>query len=215
MNLWLLIPVKPFHEGKSRLRGTLTDPIRAELSRTLFHHVVSQALAIPDLAGILVVSRDRSVLAGIHSPKLHLVPESGRDLNQALEQGRREALRRGAETLLVLPADLPDLTTAEIVAVSRQGQQETLVPGIVIVPSADNGTNALLLRPPTVINFAFGRDSFTHHCDGCTIGWACLCTVYASPALCLDVDQPADLARLPLERLTSCYDSAAFPQASR
>ncbi|MCB0187871.1 MAG: hypothetical protein KDE31_26565, partial [Caldilineaceae bacterium] len=58
MKLWLIVPIKPFGEGKSRLAGVLPTSTRATLNHQLFRHVITQALASPILAGILVVSRD-------------------------------------------------------------------------------------------------------------------------------------------------------------
>lgn len=192
MKLWLIVPVKPFTEGKSRLAGALPQATRAHLSQQLFRHVVGQALAASVLAGIMVVSRDSTVLHGFDSPKLHHLQETGHDLNQALTQGREAALEFGAEAILILPADLPYLTTADITGLYDQGRRST---GVVIVPSTDNGTNALLLRPPTAINFAFGRDSFAHHCQAAQMAGVAV-TVHAAPNLTFDVDHPTDLAYL-------------------
>lgn len=222
MKLWLIVPVKPFHEGKSRLAGALAPTERTHLNRCLFTHVMQQALATPVLAGIIVVSRDPTVLQstglqniGVHSeglqnrtlqpnipqndappktllPTLHFEHERGRDLNLALAQGRQAALEHGADAILILPADLPKVTTADIEALYHRGQQAA---GVLLVPSTDNGTNALLLQPPMAIDFAFGRNSFTHHRHA-ALQANIPCTIHRSPTLAFDLDSPPDLVHL-------------------
>ena len=97
MKLWLIVPIKPFAEGKSRLAGRLSPSRRSSLSKQLFRHVITQALAAPELTGILVVSRDATVLDDLQAPHLYLIAETGNDLNRAIQQGREEALQRGAD----------------------------------------------------------------------------------------------------------------------
>ncbi len=191
MKLWLLVPLKPFGEGKSRLSPVLPATRRAALSQQLFQHLIAQARASTVLAGTIVVSRDRSVMADIHDPKIHFLPEAGTGLNQALAQGRQAALAHGADALLVLPADLPYVTTADIALLHGLGARQ---PAVVLVPSADNGTNALLLHPPTAIDFAFGPNSFDHHRHAAQrAGIASI--VHTSTTLAFDLDNPRDLAR--------------------
>ncbi len=211
MKLWLIVPVKPFAESKSRLAPTLPNPARARLSRQLFHHVMGQATAAPVLAGILVVSRDATVLDGLPLAKITLVPESGHDLNQAVSQGRQVAVQRGADAILILPADLPRLERDDITTLYERGAAAA---GLIIVPSNDNGTNALLLRPPHAINFAFGRNSFVHHCRAAQLAQI-PCTIHNAPHLAFDVDLPADLRQLTTEQAYAAYGSASLPQAWR
>lgn len=200
MNFWLIVPVKPFSEGKSRLANALTAAERTQLNRQLFTHVIKSALATPLLDGIIVVSRDPTVCQSIITPRLQFVHEQGEGLNRALTQGRRAAVARGAETILVLPADLPYLTTADIDVLYQRGQQNgQSEPGIVLVPSTDNGTNALLLKPPTAIEFAFGYNSFANHCRAARLANVPY-IVHHSPTLAFDLDSPPDLARIQSER---------------
>jgi 2-phospho-L-lactate guanylyltransferase len=108
-------------------------------------------------------------------------------LNAALTLAREWALGCGAQAVLVIPADLPLVTPADIAAVLDLGRGSR---SVVIVPDArGEGTNALLLRPPDVINFAFGPQSFYEHRRRDLPGGAC---VYRSPTLALDLDTPAD-----------------------
>jgi len=217
MNLWLIVPIKPFTEGKSRLAYSLPVSERARLSRQLFRHVITQALGTTMLSGVLVVSRDPTVLDGFQAPQLqqtpqlHYVAEDGHDLNQAISQGRQDAIRRGADAILVLPADLPRLQSSDIATLYEQALDTK---GIVIVPSEDNGTNALLIRPPHAINFAFGHNSFLHHRLAAQLA-NLPCRIVDSPHLRFDVDLPTDLGKLRNDRPYASYGNASSPQAWR
>jgi 2-phospho-L-lactate/phosphoenolpyruvate guanylyltransferase len=118
--------------------------------------------------------------------------EEKQSLNEALEQGRRRALVCNAEAILILPADLPLLTTGDITHLYTLGKAH---PGMVIAPSHDGGTNAMLLHPPQTLSFAFGEQSFARHC---TLAKAAGLSyrIFQSPSLAFDLDWPKDLAQL-------------------
>lgn len=192
MKLWLLVPVKPFGEGKSRLAAVLAQEARAALSREMLARVLDQAQAAQVLAGTIVISRDQNALAQARLAGVESIPETGQDLNLALIEASQQAMRHGTEAILVLPADLPLVTAADIRQLYTLGATQA---GVVIAPSPDGGTNALLLRPPHAIQFSFGRDSFArHHQLAATAGVPV--QVFASPTLAFDVDRPEDLASL-------------------
>lgn len=190
MKLWLIVPVKPFTVGKSRLAGALPAAERALLSRRMLHHVLARAAQANVLAGALVVSQDATVLDGVSWSQVAFVQERGEGLNRALEQGRQQALAWGADAILVLPADLPLLTADDIRGLYRLATNGT---GIVIAPSADGGTNALLLRPATALRFAFGLHSFAYHCALAQLA-GLPCQLFQSSTLSFDLDSPTDLA---------------------
>lgn len=62
MSLWLLIPVKPFAESKTRLASVLAPHERTALSRQLLHDVLARSRAAAQFDHILVISRDPAVL---------------------------------------------------------------------------------------------------------------------------------------------------------
>ena len=192
MKLWLLVPVKPFQQGKSRLTEVLAVNERVALNQAMLAHVLASAQAAEVLAGILVVSRDQAALAQAEAAGVIIVREQGQDLNGALSQAAQVAIAQGAEAVLVLPADLPLLTADDIRQLYLLGQAQT---GIVITRSPDGGTNALLVRPPGAIEFAFGPASFARHTQLAQSAGV-LVQTYTSPTLALDVDWPEDLARL-------------------
>jgi 2-phospho-L-lactate guanylyltransferase len=216
MKLWLLAPVKPLGEGKSRLAGVLSPAMRADLMRQWLGHLLACAGACSFLAGSIVVSRDGQVHTMARAAGAFALAESGHDLNLALDQARQAAMARQADAILVLPADLPLLTVADIeqlysLAVggaqsgnplaprhpegTRPASGAPFGPGIVIAPGRNGGTNALLLRPPMAIDFAFGPGSFQRHSD-LAAAQALPCRVYDSPTLAFDIDIVEDLEEL-------------------
>lgn len=209
MHLWAVVPVKPFGEGKSRLSKRLDPTERGALSKRLMTQVIQAAQSSKVCAGILVVSRDEQVLAYAKSLGVSTLLE--RDvqaeqswddganvsptidsLNAALHQGACAAMGHGADAILILPADLPLITSADLIRLAGATEDG---PNVVIAPSDDNGTNALLLTPPNCIDFAFGIDSFAHHQSQAEQKEIPFKVIHSS-SLAFDVDRPADLDEL-------------------
>ncbi len=187
--LWLVVPVKPFGEGKSRLASVLPPHLRAELSQRWLTHVLTVARDWGRFAGRAVISRDATVLAVARALGALPIMESGDDLNTALRQATATAQDAGAEAVLALPSDLPLLTHADLDGLHTLAQAGA---GVIIAPSHDGGTNALLLRPPHAIAYAFGAASAARHLALATD--AGLPThLYRSATLALDVDRPEAL----------------------
>lgn len=133
---------------------------RAGLTLYMMGRVIS-ALKEAQVEAVCVVSPDRLVLQKAQEKGASILLQRGEGLNPALEEGRRWAVERGASELLVLPADLPLLIAEDVRSVIDCEKGE---PAVAISPDASHtGTNALLLRPPDAIPFAYGPDSFEIH----------------------------------------------------
>ncbi|MEZ4708421.1 MAG: 2-phospho-L-lactate guanylyltransferase [Caldilineaceae bacterium] len=207
MRLWLITPVKPFEEGKSRLAKVLSIAERTSLNQQLLTNLLTVVQRASVCTGMMVVSQSRSVLrlAAAHGaiPILEAQKNGCVDgLNSALEQARAAAILRGAQAILMLPADLPWIQPADVQQLYAAAQQQR---GVVIVPSRDNGTNALLLQPPDAIEFAFGPNSCTRHRQLAAAA-AAPCQVLEIPNLAEDIDQPEDLALLAINDLLHSSD---------
>ena len=93
MKPFLLIPVKPLKEGKSRLSELLSKKKRAELSFRLFDTVLNAAIEAMKPENIIVVSRDLDILSTARKRGIrYWGKERGRDLNQALSDGQNETI---------------------------------------------------------------------------------------------------------------------------
>jgi 2-phospho-L-lactate guanylyltransferase len=192
MTRWLLAPVKPFAEAKSRLASVLTPAERALLMHSLLVRTLALTQESSLFDSLLVISRDPRVWEVAHKAGAYVLPEQGEDLNSALAQGRNFAAVAGVEQLLILPADLPWLSAADLRAVCALGEQRD---GIVLGPAQDGGTNMLHLRLPSDLPFCFGENSFACHMEAARAA-GLEPFVYVSPTLQFDLDTPADWATL-------------------
>ena len=192
MNVFAVVPVKDLWGTKSRLKPILDPGARAGLTIYMMGRVVS-ALMEAGVANVCVVSPDRIVLDQARERGAAPLLQESRGLNPALEEGRRWAMDQGASVLLVLPADLPLLGAEDVRAVLRCAGEE---PSVTIAPDgAHAGTNALLIRPPDALPFAFGPDSYEHHLQAARERGLGV-RVCERPHLSFDLDTAEDLARL-------------------
>jgi 2-phospho-L-lactate/phosphoenolpyruvate guanylyltransferase len=133
------------------------------------------------------------------SPERDLVPaaipvlaDTGESLNIALAQAHRMLRDFGCHEVVVLPADLPQITGAEIDTLVRAGRDG----GFSIAPDATGtGTNALCLVATQPFQFQFGPDSQRLHLQEAQ-RMGLTSQVVRLPGLAFDVDSPADLERL-------------------
>jgi len=154
---------------------------------------VVRAIREAGVGDVCVVSPDRMVLDEAKRRGATPLVQESRGLNPALEEGRRRAVELGASTLLVLPADLPLLDAEDVLAVLEEAREG---PSVTISPDgARSGTNGLLIRPPDVLPFAFGPDSFEAHL-GAARGRGLDVRVCERPHLAFDLDTAGDLAHL-------------------
>ncbi len=205
MSLWTIVPVKPFNEGKSRLAAHISPRQRRALNRELLTRTLAAINQAHLDAQLLVVSRDSRALdaakrAGSRAlaeesqPRTAPPPSSPNDaesepqLNAALTQAACYAAAHGATKVLVLPTDMPNLTAEDVRAMASPANRD---PQIIIAPSRDGGTNALMLQPAQAIPFAFGPDSFLRH-QRLAAEAGIPVRVVKSDSLLFDIDLPED-----------------------
>lgn len=194
MSLWAIVPVKPLRRGKSRLAEALSDKDRAELNQKLLVHTVQTLMKISELENILVVSRDTEALAIARTYGARTVGESGAPhLNVALTRATAVAKTYNASGVLVLPADLPQISPEDIREMIEASKD---APVMVIAPDhAKLGTNGLLVNPAGVIEYEFGENSFEKHVAQAEEKGIAV-RVCMLPSLARDIDEPDDLAFL-------------------
>ena len=191
MTFWAIVPVKPLQRGKSRLAGVLTQEERLDLNRRLLAHTMDTLTAIPDIEHVLVISRDQAALALAREYGARTVQEHGApQLNIALTRATIVARTYATRGVLILPADLPLITPEDIQTLLARA---VAPPVVVISPDRRRqGTNALLVCPAGVIEYAFGPGSFQRHCTRARLAGAHL-EICELPSLALDMDLPEDL----------------------
>lgn len=118
-----------------------------------------------------------------------LVSDPDGGLNEAVVAGVDAAITDGAESLLVLPSDVPLVTSDDIVKLFAAHVE------VAVAGSKDHGTNALCMRPPGVIPPLFGKSSATAHFETARargLG----AEMFELESLELDIDEPGDLEEL-------------------
>lgn len=194
MTLWAVVPVKPLRRGKSRLSSVLSEDERTALNKKLLIHTVETLTQIPELEQVLVVSRDSEALAiaRLHGTRT-VLEDSGSELNIAIARATAVATTYAASGVLILPADLPNITPEDVKQLISSAATGA---SVVIAPDhRRTGTNALLVRPPGIISYSFGENSFQKHmaqieAKGLRV------KVLELPCLAQDVDYPEDLTFL-------------------
>lgn len=191
MTLWAIVPVKPLRRSKSRLAGVLSGDERAALSQDMLIRTLEVLAEVPQVERMLVVSRDSRALALAREHGARTVTERGTpQLNTALVRASILARGYGVSSVLVIPADLPLLTSQEVETFIAAAKKP---PVVVIAPDRHGtGTNALLMSPPGLIEYDFGPDSFLRHKKRAE-GVGARFVVCELPSLELDLDMPEDL----------------------
>lgn len=191
MCIWAIIPVKPLNRAKSRLADVLEPDQRRFLAETMLRHVLETVRAVPQLMGTLVVSRDNKALAIAREYDARTVQESGApELNTALLRATRVVASWGCNATLVLPADLPLIAPEDVTNIINLGR--SVLSMVIATDQSEDGTNALFMRPPGLIPYAFGPGSYKRHIQLAQEAGAEV-KVYRSDRLSLDIDLPVDL----------------------
>jgi 2-phospho-L-lactate guanylyltransferase len=110
----------------------------------------------------------------------------------AIEMATRICVERGADSTLVIPADIPLIQAWELEEILKHAPAE----GCVLVPAADGrGTNAAFRRPANLFPLRFGNDSFQPH-QAAAKATGKPCVVLKLSGIAVDVDNPSDLQEL-------------------
>jgi 2-phospho-L-lactate guanylyltransferase len=187
----VLIPVGTLEGAKSRLGAVLDAEERDELVRRLATMTIKASVATAEVDVTIVVTPDDAVRAIADDAGARPLRQRSRGLNAGLREAREEALAAGADAILILPIDLPDITSAAIATIVA-GLDDIPEPVVGIVPDRHGrGTNALYLAPPDVIDVHFGGDSrAAHAAAGDAVGAR---VVELGGPLTMDLDTADDL----------------------
>jgi 2-phospho-L-lactate guanylyltransferase len=115
---WAIVPVKSLAEVKQRLAPVLPLDARRRLVLTMLEDVLAALAQVETLGPVLVVTPDATVAElAERRGALILREPRGRGHSAAALAGFAEARAHGAAQALTLPADVPLVTPAELVAV--------------------------------------------------------------------------------------------------
>jgi len=200
-----IIPVGTLAGAKSRLGERLDAEEREDLVEGLLARTVLAATAVDRLDDVLVASPDRDVLRRAAELGARTLRQRTRGLNAGLTEARADVVAGGADAILVLPIDLPFVTSDAIAAILAPLAEPTAgaeakagadakagaPPAVVLVTDRHgSGTNALALRPPGIIDSAFGPGSRRAHQAAAEAAGAAY--VEVDGPLTVDLDTPDD-----------------------
>ena len=182
-----VVPLRAPGDGKTRLAPALDRDARAALAGAMLADVVA-ALRGADVHVVVAAGGPSAAAAGSAlRTDVIMDPPGTTSLDLAVEHARRQLEPLAA--LLVVQADLPLLRPADVEAVLASES------AVVVAPTDDGGTSALLRRPAGVVPTAYGRDSARTH-RRLAVDAGITPHVVRRPGLALDVDVHEDLRAL-------------------
>jgi 2-phospho-L-lactate guanylyltransferase len=193
--VWAVVPLKNIQHAKQRLAPLLTPRERADLMLAMVGDVLDALEQTAGLAGILLVSRapEAAELAKQHGCELYS-EAPGADLSESVQAaGGYLVANRDARGTLIVPGDVPLITSSDVTEILVDHTRFTLVPD-----SEGDGTNCIVSSPPNLIRYRFDGHSFKPHTEA-AYGIGITPRIVRNDAFGLDVDTPRDLHRL-LER---------------
>jgi 2-phospho-L-lactate guanylyltransferase len=193
MGTWVIVLVKDFDTAKQRLGAALEPRARRALARRNAERAIRAAAA----------GEHRLVVAGSEEAG-RLAKRLGSDFiveprqegqNMAARRGIDHAMNASAGAVLIVSSDLPLVTRRSVRELLEAAGSEPGPVAVAVPAFGRGGTNALYLRPPGVIGLHFGGDSLAgFRSDAGSRGVRFV--VRPSAEMALDLDEPADLARL-------------------
>jgi len=205
--LCAVIPMKDSGQAKQRLAGVLSGTQRRELALAMFEDVLATLAAVPELAGILVVTVDPSAGAIAARYGARVASDGARAGHTGAVATAARRLAAEGFGMLEVPGDIPLVEAGDIrqlIAAHGSVPDRTLGSTLgstlggsrafTIAPARDQrGSNAVLCSPADAVPLRFGENSFFPH-----LAAARACgiepKVLQLPHIALDIDTPDELA---------------------
>jgi 2-phospho-L-lactate guanylyltransferase len=189
-----LVPVRSLAEGKTRLARALPRGAVERLVLAMLCDVIEALRGVPELGAVAVVTPDPRVAEEATRAGAEALLRDDPGLNAALDAGGRALARRGLDALLVVQGDVPAARPEELAQVI-EALRGLGGRGVVVAPSRDGGTSALLRAPWDAIPNCFGKESAAaHRAAARRAGLAC--AELPLPSLAVDLDRPEDAEAL-------------------
>ncbi|MGB3797436.1 MAG: 2-phospho-L-lactate guanylyltransferase [Alteraurantiacibacter sp.] len=175
-----LIPFRTGTGGKSRLEAVLDAATRERLAWEMAHDVIDVLSRCLEIERIMVLSNK-----AFDHPEATFALDAGRGLNPEISAFRDDF---GPAPLLVIHADLPLLTKADVEALLEAATDHGIA---MATDRAGEGTNAIALADGRPFVFRFGQGSRALHGAADEI-----MPVLQRVGLSADLDTPDDLSFL-------------------
>ena len=189
----LLIPVKSLTTAKQRLAAALDQERRSQLAEAMLRDVMTAAAGVLDRIDVALVTNDvRARARAAEFGFLAIDDPRNESETAAIEMATAWCEQQGYDTTVVVPGDIPLITSDELQRVLDAAPAE----GAVFVPAYDcRGSNCILRRPASIIPLRFGNDSFLPHCEAMRKTGREL-VILELPGIGLDIDNPHELELL-------------------
>jgi 2-phospho-L-lactate guanylyltransferase len=185
-----IVPLKGLDRAKQRLSGELDAGARIELVAWMLARVLAACTASHVVSRVVVVTGDAQGEQMARELGAEPLRERAPGLNAALATADEHL--REAESTLVVAADLPLASGRDLDAMHAAAP---LGDCVVVAPTRDGGTGALLRRPPDVVVPAYGPRSARAHLAAARAAGVPAVRLDL-PRLALDIDTPSALAAL-------------------
>lgn len=184
-----ILPVKRLDKAKQRLGAHFSDEARLQIARALLEDALRLCRSTAGFITWWVVSDDPKVLERASSYNLFGIKDESESLNGAVAYATRRVEMEGATSVTIIPSDAPMAFEGDL----RDLVDTGVTSDMVLVPSErDGGTNAIYMRPPTLLDPQFGPNSLNAHMS--LAGRTGLrCSMLVLPRLALDIDTLEDV----------------------
>ncbi len=168
----------------------MSEEIRVEVVHKLVLNTLTAISNSTRIAEIIVVSQDEGLLDVARQFRVRTIKEPGQpELNKAIDLGTKSAMENQADSLMIMPIDLPLVTSKDIDDVISLSEYPS---EMIIAPDRHyTGTNLLIIRPPGIVRYKFGNNSFSKHLGQAKINKMVVKVVDRKPWN-LDLDLPED-----------------------
>ena len=206
-----ILPVKRLDRAKGRLAPDFDDEQRLSIARALLGDALDLC-ADSAFFSWWVVSDDPFVLETAGEHDLSTLRDAGSGLNDALALALTVVQHAAADSVTIVPADIP-LARAEDL---RDLLDTGATSDVVVVPSErDGGTNGLHLSSPGSLTPRFGAGSLAAHLAAAEDA-ALRCSILSLEGMSLDIDTPSDVEALLLhERAAETKTGVLLEDLSR
>src|SRR5258706_15418888 len=193
MSTWVVVLVKDFDFAKQRLGPALDPPQRRALARRNASRAIRAAGAAEHR--LVVAGSDEAAALAAELGAEILVEPRQEGQNVAAQRGLARAIENGADAVLLLSSDLPLVTKKSVRELLREAGRLAPPVAVALPASGRGGPKAVYLHPPRAIRLHFRAEppaAFRREAQAMGVRFE----IHISPAMALDLDEPADLARL-------------------
>jgi 2-phospho-L-lactate/phosphoenolpyruvate guanylyltransferase len=209
----ILVPIKILADAKQRLSSMLTPDERFALAQAMCEDVLQALANWQGRPPVVVVTSDSFARDLAARFNFDVIADNNSGETSAIEMATAFCKESGAESTLVIPADIPLIDSSELQKIAdcaphsggrdnrgRDSSGGDKRGGALLVPdAAGRGTNAAWRSPADLFPLRFGNDSFLPHLAAAkATGLPCI--VLELPGIARDIDRPEDLYELAAAR---------------